>query len=77
MREGVVGDTFDLEGRLCWGACVRDYAVDNDEPCMRVGSLTKVAQNLDGVLVGPVVQDASHQEHGRAMHRLWREEIMG
>lgn len=65
---GILAEERSLAGSF---ACVVHETVDEQELGLGTGSLPEVAQELDGVLVRPIVNDRTEQEDVRSGGELW------
>lgn len=58
-------------------ASIRDNIVDDEKLSVRSSSSTKLCEELDAILVGPVVGDSANDEDGSVLDRLRGEDIVG
>ena len=58
-------------------ASIRDNIVDDEKLGVWSSSGTELCEELDAILVGPVVSDSANDEDGSILNRLRGEDIVG
>ena len=58
-------------------ASIRDNIVDDEKLSVWSSSCTELCEELDAILVGPVVSDSANDEDGSILNRLRGEDILG